>query len=400
MNFNAFFKSLGLKTPDKCFEGTFLSALEEYRKDGVFFLNVEYIDYVNSFESCILNCIDDVKRAAKKILEEENLAFYALFLYRAMQKRESFMEHISEFEFPEGEKPEYDLLPFLVIITAIPELYSNLKKRGVPDDIISATLRQFEDCAYLTEERTGKLGYLKRYFDHMQLYVDEKILNIGRLRFQMIEEFESNVSVLKNTDGELTVLFDGAEINSVGRLYGTPPDGDNEKSFRAAVVETEESFIGYRADQNGNCTSEPSEYPKNKWCRVLKKGNPILSVHIPNKGALTKEACEESYMRAREVFKSCYPEFRYKAFHCHSWMLDPELREFLPENSNILEFQGKYTLYPGETEGIDVFNFVFKMQYTKETDYQSIPEETSLQRALKNHYLAGKYIYEYEGIFK
>ena len=69
MDFNAFFKGLGLKTPDKCFEGTFLSALEEYHKDGVFFLDTEYFDYVNSFESCISNCVDDVKRAAKKILE-------------------------------------------------------------------------------------------------------------------------------------------------------------------------------------------------------------------------------------------------------------------------------------------------------------------------------------------
>ena len=399
MDFNAFFKSLGLKTPDKCFEGTFLSALEEYRKDSVFFLNAEYIDYVNSYDSCISNCIDDVKRAAKKILERETLAVYALFLYRAMQKRESFMEHISEFEFPDGDEAELDLLPFIVIITAIPELYKSLKKRGVPDDIISQSLRQFEDCVYLTEERTGKPGYLKRYFDHMQLYVDEKILNIGRLRFQMVPELESNITVLENKAGELAVLFDGAKINSAGMLLGTPPEGDNEKSFRADVTETEDSFIGYRADEKGNCTAEPSEYPKSEWQLLLKKGDPILSVHIPNKGALTKEACEESYARAREVFEDCYPEFPYKAFHCHSWMLDAKLREFLHESSNVLAFQNKYTLYAGETEGIDVFNFVFKMQYTKEVDYNSIPEDTSLQRALKKLYLDGKYIYEYEGVF-
>lgn len=67
----------------------------------------------------------------------------------------------------------------------------------------------------------------------------------------------------------------------------------------------------------------------------------------------------------------------------------------LPElESNIVVLENP------KTEGIDVFNFVFKMQYTKEIDYNSIPEDTSLQRALKNHYLDGKYIYEYEGIFK
>ena len=210
MNYNAFFNSLGLETPPECFEGTFLRALEEYRKDGVFFLSSEYIEYVNSFESCISNCIDDVKRAAKKILQREALAVYALFLYRAMLQRKTFMEHIKEFEFPEGSEAELDFLPFAVIITAIPELYQNLKKRGVQQDIIAQTLRQFEDCVYLTEERTGRPGFLKRYFVHMQKYVDEKILNIGRLRFEMVPELESNVSVLENRNGELAVLFDGA----------------------------------------------------------------------------------------------------------------------------------------------------------------------------------------------
>ena len=396
MDFNAFFKSLGLKTPDKCFEGTFSSALEEYHKDGVFFLNTEYIDYVNSFESCISNCIDDVKRATEKILEREAFAVYALFLYRAMQKRESFMEHISEFEFPNGDEAELDLLPFIVIITAIPELYKSLKKRGVPDDIIYQTLRQFEDCVYLTEERTGVPGYLKRYFDHMQLYVDEKILNIGRLRFQMVPELESNITVLENKAGELAVLFDGAKINSAGRLFGTPPELDNKEEFVAWVTETDDSFIGYRADKSGNCDFKQQEFPKSEWHRAVKKGDPVLSVHIPSVGVFTKEVCEESYRRAREIFKACYPEFKYKAFHCHSWMLDPQLENFLSETSNVLAFQRKFIPYAGETEGTEVFNFVFKM--TSKV-VEEIPEDTSLQRALKKHYCDGKYIYEYEGVF-
>lgn len=396
MNYYEFFDSLGLKTPDKCFEGTFSSAIEEYRENGVFFLNAEYIDYVNSFESCISNCIDDVKHAAKKILDREPFALYALFLYRAMLQRKNFMEHIGEFAFPEGEEAELDFLPFVVIITAIPELHKNLKKRGVPDDIIAQTLRQFEDCVYLTEERTGRPGYLKRYFVHMQKYVDEKILNIGRLRFEMVPELESNVSVLENTNGELAVLFDGPQINSAGMLLGTPPECDNQKSFPATVVETEDHFFGFCADCMGNCTDRSLEYPKSEWHLLLKKGDPILSVHIPNKGALTKEACEESYGRACEVFGNCYPEFGYKAFHCHSWMLDPRLGEFLSESSNILAFQKKYARYAGETMGKDVLNFVFKMQ---SGEYKDLPEDTSLQRALKKLYLDGKYIYEYEGVF-
>ena len=395
MDFSDFFTDLGLKAPDKCFEDTFASALEEYKNDGVFFLNNEYIDHINSFECCISNCIGDAKRAANKILERKHLAVYALFLYRAMQQRQSFMMHLREFEFPKDGDAECDMLPFLVIITAIPKLHECLKKRGVPSDIIAKTLRQFEDCVYLTEERTGRPGYLKRYFDHMQGYIDEKILNVGRLRFEMIPKLYGNIWVLENRKGELAILFDGVKINSAGMLFGTPPACDNQSSTPATVVETQDSFIGRCADSTGKCVDEPSEYPKSEWHLRLKKGDPVLGVHIPSKGALTKEACEESYARACEVFKNCYPEFAFKAFHCRSWMLDPTLRECLPESSNILAFQKKYTLYAGKTDGKAVFNFVFKMQ---PVDYNDLPEDTTLQRALKKLYLDGKYIYELSGI--
>lgn len=394
MNFNDFFSDLGVKAPDKCFEDTFFSALEEYQKDGVFFLESEYIDHINCFECCISNCIGDAKRAAKWILERESFAVYALFLYRAMQQRQSFMKHIREFEFPEGDEAAIDLLPFLVIITAIPKLHESLKKRGVPDDVIAKTLRQFEDCVYLTEERTGRPGYLWRYFDHMQGYVDEKILNVGRLRFEMIPKLYGNILVLENTKGELAVLFDGVNINSDGMILGTPPTCNNQKSTLATVVETDDSFLGFCADSTGKCTKEPSKYPKSEWHLRLKKGDPVLGVHIPSKGALTKEACDESYARACEIFRSCYPEFAFKAFHCRSWMLDPKLREFLSESSNILAFQKKYTLYAGKTDGKAVLNFVFKAQ---SAEYKDLPEDTSLQRALKKLYLDGGYIYELSG---
>ena len=396
MDFDSFFKNLGLKTPDKCFEGTFLSALEEYRKDGVFFLNTEYIDYVNSFGNCISNCIDEVKVAVEEAGKKADVSLYMLFLWRAMAEKEAFSEHISEFVFPEGDEVEIRLLPFVVLITEIPALYEKFKKRRVPDDVIAQTLRQFEDCVYLTEERTGKTGYLKRYFDHMLLYPDEKILNIGRLRFQMVPELESDVSVLESEDGEIAVLFDGAKINSAGRLFGTPPKSDNKEGFVAWVTETDDSFIGYRADRNGNCDFKPQKFPKEKWHRILGKGDPVLSVHIPSVGSFTKEVCEESYRRAREIFKACYPEFEYKAFHCHSWMLDPQLEAFLSEASNVLAFQRKFIPYAGESEGTEVFNFVFKM--TSKV-VEEIPEDTSLQRALKKLYLDSKYIYEYEGVF-
>ena len=230
----------------------------------------------------------------------------------------------------------------------------------------------------------------------MQLYVDERILNIGRLRFEMVHSLESHILVLHNNHGENSILFDGAKINCAGRLLGTPPDEDNRSYFTAMTEETEAAYYGFCAEKSGNCTCCRQVFPKDVWHRVLEAGDSVLSVHIPNKGALTNDACRDSFQRAQSVFSVCYPEFHWKAFHCHSWMLDPQLREFLSESSNILAFQRNFTIYAGETKGQDVFNFVFKLKFNT---YQDMPEDTSLQRALKKHYLNGKYLYEYEGIF-
>ena len=376
----------------ECFE----KAKVETEKKGVFFLSDEYIDYVNSLGNCISKSITHIKEAAGKARENKELSAYVLFVYHAMQDRKTFMKHIKEIEFPEGESTEFRLLPFLAYLPIIPDIHESLSKKGVPEDVISATLRQFEDCLYLTEERTGKLGLLKRYFDHMQLYVDEMILNIGRLRFERIPKLESDIVALRNKKGEIAVLFNNMTMNASGRIFGTPPETDNKKSFEANVFETDTDFSGCMADEEGNCQTEVNVFLKIEWEEVLRKGDSVLSVHIPAQGALTEEACEESYRRAKEIFAKCYPEFKYKAFHCYSWMIDPQLVNFLPENSNILAFQRKYTPYASESEGTEVFNFVFKL-VTR--DYNDIPEDTSLQRVLKKHYLDGNYIYEYEGIF-
>ena len=324
MDFNVFFDALGIKAPDRCFDGVFKEAVAEYRSNGVYFLDDAYIAYVNSFEDCLSNCLEETQSAAAKLRENETLAVYALFLHRAMAQRKAFLEHINTFAFPVGEEDELRLLPFIVLLPEIPRLFEKLNERKVPKDIIAASLRQFEDCVFLTQERTGRLGFLKRYFDHMQLYLDEKILNIGRLRFEMVPALESNILVLRNNAGEAAVLFDGAKINSAGRLYGTPPEKENETCFIAKAEETETGFLGFCAGENGNCASCAREYPKSIWKPTLRKGDAVLSVHIPNKGALTKEACEDSYRRAQAVFRACYPEFKFKAFHCHSWMLDPQ----------------------------------------------------------------------------
>ena len=235
----------------------------------------------------------------------------------------------------------------------------------------------------------------KRYFDHMQRYVDCSILNIGRLRFELHTLKDACLLESKKTGKQILFLHSG-EINSVGLYADTPPVLEDDDGFTAFFKETEQSYIGTPVDENGRCQRDAVTLDKEEYFIRLPLGATCLSVHIPAKGALTHEACEESYARAKVLFSSLHPHLTVQAFRCHSWMMAPELKKILRPNSNLLDFQAPYLKYPCKTKGEDVYNFVFK---TTPVDPATLPEDSSLQRALKEIYLSGGYLYEYNGIF-
>ncbi|MEK8105165.1 hypothetical protein NKG94_08060 [Micromonospora sp. M12] len=110
----------------------------------------------------------------------------------------------------------------------------------------------------------------------------------------------------------------------------------------------------------------------------------------PTSGPLTPEAVDASLDEARAFFPRHFPDERYTAFTCASWLLDPQLRDYLPESSNIVRFQRRFELdLPGgrgPDADIEVLRFGFR---TLTTPLDELPRRTLLQRALVDHRKAG-----------
>ncbi|WP_306214848.1 acyltransferase domain-containing protein, partial [Actinoplanes sp. RD1] len=84
------------------------------------------------------------------------------------------------------------------------------------------------------------------------------------------------------------------------------------------------------------------------------RGAGAVGLHIPEAGPLTPAAIDASLDEGRAFFPRHFPQERYDAFACGSWLLDPQLREYLPEESNIIRFQRRFELEPyAEPEGLD-----------------------------------------------
>lgn len=114
-------------------------------------------------------------------------------------------------------------------------------------------------------------------------------------------------------------------------------------------------------------------------------GTTVLEVHIPAGEPLDDSSVEES-MKNAPVFFETYFRRQFSLFRCHSWLLSPQLKTLLPEQSRILRFQNLFTVY-GEDSERQAEERVFG--YLSE-DPALYPEETSLQRSMKQALLDGQ----------
>ncbi|MFI8928490.1 acyltransferase domain-containing protein [Streptomyces sp. NPDC053474] len=134
----------------------------------------------------------------------------------------------------------------------------------------------------------------------------------------------------------------------------------------------------------------------------LGPGDLCLSVHIPDfHGPLSPEACDRSVALAREFFPRHFPQERYEVAVCHSWLLDPQLKRYLPAEANIVRFQDRFrhaTTY-GDEEPDDTvpIGFVFG---DRDLPVAGLPRRTRLERAVGDHLRAGGHWYGGHGWFR
>jgi hypothetical protein len=125
----------------------------------------------------------------------------------------------------------------------------------------------------------------------------------------------------------------------------------------------------------------------------IQTGDPVLGVHIPDYlGPFDPAACDESFAMAREFFSRYFPEEKLDIVLCYSWLLSRDLATYLSPASNILAFQRRFTINyrdsPPQDE--DFFQFVFQRSAS---EVDSLPQDTTLQRAIVQHVRDGKHWY-------
>ena len=132
----------------------------------------------------------------------------------------------------------------------------------------------------------------------------------------------------------------------------------------------------------GRFQYEPTTFNHGRYAfgdYVIHRGDPVLTIHIPEGEPLTDEARLDSYRRAEQFFGS-------HVFVCHSWLLYPAHRNFLQPGSRIVAFMDDFVMLSSEEMrgniGILWRMYGFKCDHK---DFASLPEHTGMQRAYKKH---------------
>ncbi len=125
-------------------------------------------------------------------------------------------------------------------------------------------------------------------------------------------------------------------------------------------------------------------------CRPFER---CIAVHVPQGGKLFFEECLASFAAADAFFAEYYANYRYRTYNIVSWLLDPELKNVLGENSNIVRFASLFGIL-GRTADSDM-NERRVFGYAK--DRASYSPRNALERYTLARILEDKPLYSYHG---
>ena len=127
-------------------------------------------------------------------------------------------------------------------------------------------------------------------------------------------------------------------------------------------------------------------------------GEDVIFIHIPKSNSFTKENIDESLNNKDKVFNFFVVSKDIK-FVTYSWILSPELKSVLKNESNILYFQSKFDVFYVCENKKDFLKFVFNELF-ETNDYSKLKEDTSLQKFLKNKLIRKEKLHIGLGILK
>jgi hypothetical protein len=285
------------------------------------------------------------------------------------------VEHYSEWPVPEAVEALYPgVFRSLVIIAHTDRLAATLSSKQLPPTYFSAALSTFLECTRDQYDSCGYYGLSNEKMWWLQPYMLGHLYRLGRLQYE-IASYPEGTRIYRHSEGQDCVLYYSKGTFDADSWVTAVGD------FQPRLTEEESCIRGYGFDAEGRLSPKEICLDRSQWQLAVQAGDDVLSVHIPKDGKLSMAAVLESFEEARIFFRKHFPELNLKAFILHTWLLDTQLENLLPPNSNIRDFQKLFTIMLKEENDSCLFDFIF---HTKRCPLeQLVPRNDFQSRILK-----------------
>lgn len=382
----AYCTRLGIEYSDE-FAAFYQQGKALFAEKGYDILDLSRVAQLNEKYRIFRKYFDELPVAADLIRKNEDLTLFVYILYCMIEVKYDTLEKHT----PEWNCMETDFAPLFSYLYGLDDMVERLESRKLPYDVISDTLHNLEAEMDDYVHITGRTG-MRRYVSWYLRYRYCTILRIGRLNFE-IASFAGDVRAYEK-DGDIKLLMDDADMHVKGSKFGSVGQEDEAGKYHADITESGDTVTGYTMNYYGECIPEPVTLVG--YREILRKGDPVISVHIPADDVFTTEVCEAAYERAVELFQVCYPDHPFNCFVCYSWMMEKRLRDIMQRETNITRFADRYAVFPMRSNAYGVQSFLFHQGTPVEPE--KLPEDTSMQRAVKAYLCEGNYFFVKGGV--
>ena len=204
---------------------------------------------------------------------------------------------------------------------------------------------------------------LKRYFDSKNIPSNIFYDSIQDLNFRINRYYTSHneYGVSKRDALWLRFIYKG-EIFNLGSL--------RFQKFHFSYAEIERDDYDYMP---------LSEEMKQRF----PEGEPIINVHITTDADLRPKKIDASFQLAHEFFITHFPEHKYTAFICRTWMLYTLTQDLLPADSNITSFANRFEIFASNQNAKQALDRIYETSNMDEIE--AMEKNSSLaQVAYKN----------------
>lgn len=290
-----------------------------------------------------------------------------------------------------------DFLPLLILLQQIPASIENYRSRGFSEKELKKLLASYAGNLRLVEGKRGRPGLDRIQFNWLNLFAKAEIFYVGSLQFQLFRLPANSLWLRNRVSGEmLPVMMAGTFHKSGIRYLGRPGYEDPESAFTVTYSEDDENFYGHGV-YDAVVSAQQETFLKSQWECLIRPGDKCLFMHIPKGADISVASATAACRQAIKIARERYPDEAADCIFCCSWLLDPTNERLLGAGSKIAAFGRCFSRRPCADGGMNALRFIYPKSYP---DFETLPEETSLQRKVKNLYLNGDRLYEYYGIFE